>query len=53
MLWGTKYDDVKLKDRYWYKHLKHLSEEKIIQIPDPEIKEIKQWILLMLKRYDK
>ena len=53
MLWGTKYDDVKLKDKYWYKHLKHLSEEKIIQIPDPEIKEIKQWILLMLKRYDK
>ena len=53
MLWGTKYDDVKLKDKYWYKHLKHLSEENIIKIPDPEIKEIKQWILLMLKRYDK
>ena len=53
MLWGTKYDDVKLKDKYWFKHLQHLSKENIIKIPDPEIKEIKQWILLMLKRYDK
>lgn len=53
MFWGTKYDDETLRSKYWLKHLQHLSEENIIKIPDPEIKEIKEWVLLMLKRYDK
>ena len=51
MLYGTTYENKTWKGNYWDFHLKNLVDKKIISDANPNIKEIKQWILLMLMRY--
>ena len=53
MLYGTTYENKTWKGNYWDFHLKNLVDRKIISDANPNIKEIKQWVLLMLMRYSK
>ena len=53
MLYGTTYENKTWKGNYWDFHLKNLVNRKIISDANPNIKEIKQWVLLMLMRYSK
>ena len=53
MLYWTTYENKTWKGNYWDFHLKNLVNRKIISDANPNIKEIKQWVLLMLMRYSK
>ena len=53
MLYWTTYENKTWKGNYWDFHLKNLVNRNIISDANPNIKEIKQWVLLMLMRYSK
>lgn len=53
MLYWIKYDDVSLGKEYYKKHLANLQEKGIIKVNNPELKELRIWVLLMIERYSK
>ena len=53
MLYQNAYENTSKKGNYWDKHLANLYKQNIIKSADPNISELKQWVLLMLQRYAK